>query len=117
MDDHAHTDAAGLLRRADRHLARAAAAPDDEAALAAAWLASRYSVLAVLRAAGRDLDDTSGATVAASARDLLPGPAAAAVAALEDAVARDDASDPSACVARARRIRRAAGEHLARRMR
>lgn len=110
-------DAAGLLRRSDRHLARAAAAPDEGAALAAAWLASRYAVLAVLRVEGRDLRDTTAATVASCARDLLPGPAAAAAAALEIAAARDDASDPAGHVDRARRVRQAAGEHLARRAR
>jgi hypothetical protein len=110
-------DAAGLLRRSDRHLARAAAAPDDETALAAAWLASRYAVLAVLRVEGRDLRDTSAATVAACARDLLPGPAAAAVAALEAAAARDDPSDAAGHLTRARRVRQAAGESLARRAR
>jgi len=113
----ASADAAGLIRRADRHLARAAAAPDERTALAAAWLASRYAVLAVLRVEHLDLRDTTAATVAACAQDLLPGPAGDAVAVLEDAVARDDASDPAGHVARARRVRAAAGEHLARRTR
>jgi hypothetical protein len=107
-------DAIGLLRRADRHLARAAAAPDDEAALAAAWLASRYAVLAVLRVEGRELPDTSAESVAAGARAVLPGAAGDAAAALELAAAAGDASDPAAQITRARRVREAAGGRLAR---
>jgi hypothetical protein len=109
-------EAAGLLRRADRHIARAAAAAGADAgnALAAAWLASRYAVLAVLRVEGLDLRDTASATVAACARAVLPGTAGDAAAALEDAAARGDASDPAAHVAHARRVRAAADDHLGR---
>jgi hypothetical protein len=109
-------EAAGLLRRADRHLARAAGAAgaDPGGALAAAWLASRYAVLAVLRVEGLDLLDTASATVSACARAVLPGAAGDAAAALEGAAARGDASEPAAHVTHARRVRAAAGDHLER---
>ena len=109
-------EAAGLLRRADRHLARAAAAAgaDGGAALAAAWLASRYAGLAVLRVEGLDLRDTAPATVSACARAVLPVGAGDAAAALEHAAGAGDASDPARYVAHARRVRAAAGDRLVR---
>src|SRR5690349_24370869 len=91
-------DAAGLLRRAERHLDRArAAGADADLALSAAWLASRYALLAVLRVEGIELEDTAAATVTAYARAVLPAGPAAAAAALEEAAAADEpGADPAA---------------------
>src|SRR5262249_48666721 len=74
------------LARARRHLASAERLATDagDAALAAAWLASRHAVLALLRSDGLRLRGASAGTVAACAEAVLPDVAGRSAIELEE---------------------------------
>jgi DnaK suppressor protein len=113
--------ASTYLRRARRHLASAErlATEDRDGALAAALLASRHALLALLGSDGLRLRTASADTVAAYAEAALPDPAGQAAAELEEdhelMAARGlevTAGGARSAVARARRVVDAAAGRL-----